>query len=123
MTTISNLTQLGFIPKTSPARPTLVVCTVSTVTEQKLKLTQRGEWLKTMIANSEHDAEAKLGFERDLAALRSLYKSMVPDDVIQARCERLAALRQSLNIRITDNRQAYSRQTTSAVNALCGGAV
>lgn len=95
---------------------------VTSPAEQKLKLEERAAWLKQMIASSENDRLAKRNFEQDLIELRKLYASIVPDDVIQARCERLATLRQTLNIRITDNRSAYRQQTSRAVAALCGGA-
>ncbi len=111
-----------YMTHTTPARPLLDKPTVSTPAEQKLKLERRGEWLELMIARSESDEEAKSSFESDLAALKQIQKNMLSDADILARCEKLAELKKKHNIRIVDNRSAYSRQTTRAVNAMCGGA-
>jgi hypothetical protein len=106
-----------------PATHFVAVHKVTTPAEQKLKLEQRAEWLKKMIANSEHDTLAKRNFEQDLVELRELYKNILTDDVIQQRCENLSKLCKEHNIRIIDNRSAYRSQTDRAVAALCGGAV
>lgn len=122
MHAISNLSTLGAIPQGRPAQP-LAKRTVPTVHEQKLILFHRGQWLKSMIAKCAADSEARYGFEQDLATLRKLYNSMLSEEVIRARCEKLADLKKSLGTRIVDNRIAYTGQTSRAVKALCGGAV
>lgn len=122
MHAISNLSTLGAIPQGRPAQP-LAKRTVPTVHEQKLNLFQRGKWLKSMIAKCNADSEAKAGFERDLETLRKLYNSMLSEEVIRARCEKLADLKKSLGMRVVDNRIAYTGQTSRAVKVLCGGAV
>lgn len=99
---------------------------VTTQDEQKLKLEKRGEWLERMIQSCEHDLDARLSFESDLAALRNIQAHLVPDAVIIQRCSRLADIRQKFNIRIKDKRAAYRRRNAAAVAnevaKLCGGA-
>lgn len=106
--------------KTNPRPQMLVKNTVPTPAEQKLKLIERAAYLEKMKANSAPGSLAYRNFEQDLEDLRALYKTILPDSEIIARVEKLAAIKDSL--RITDNRAAYSRQTTRAVTALCGGA-
>lgn len=117
----SNLTQLGFVPKTSPVIYPEPVSNLITPAEQKLKLVERGQWLTMMAAQCGNDLEAKAGFERDAETLRKLYKDTLSEAVIQQRCERLAQVRDKLGLRVVDNRASYSAQTTRAVEALCGG--
>lgn len=99
---------------------------VTTPAEQKLKLEKREEFLNRMISKCQNDIQAKLSFQNDLAVLREMQAHVVPEEVIQQRCERLIDLCHKHNIRIRDNRAAYRERNAEAVAnevaRLCGGA-
>lgn len=109
-----------------PALPIAAGHKVTTPTEQKLKLAKREAFLDLMISRSANDKDAKLSFENELAALRKIQAHIVPDEVIQQRCERLISLCQEHNIHVLDNRAEYRTKNAEAVAAevanLCGGA-
>lgn len=108
-----------------PAAPIVAAHKVTTADEQKLKLEKRAAWLELMISNSKTEPDAKRSFENDLADLREIQAHIVPESVIQERCERLSKLCKQHNIKTRDNRAEYRVKNAAAVAAevakQCGG--
>lgn len=121
----SQLATLGFATHSNPVTVSLVKSTVPTPAEYKMNLEKRLSIMQGFADNCADGSEEKTSFENDCERLREQIKNVVSEDVIRARCERLAKLRADtgIGLSIVDNRQQYQTQTDRAVAALCGGAV